>query len=100
MESIFIDKNKMPDNNDMLLALGDSYQLWQMIKDYVFTKYPQAKELWSCSKYGRGIRINIKSDSQINDIKELGSFLGITGMLFNILAMILSNRHDAKNQDT
>ncbi len=129
MESIFIDKNKMPDDNAMLLALGDSYQLWQMIKDYVFTKYPQAKELWSCSKYGwsfrindkkrailyllprdsffkvafvfgqkatdiilkssvskeikeelksarvyaegRGIRINIKSDSQINDIKEL-----------------------------
>jgi|LSQX01.3.fsa_nt_gb hypothetical protein len=29
---------------------------------------------------------------------NLGSFLGITGMLFNILAMILSNRHDAKNQ--
>ncbi len=30
---------------------------------------------------------------------NLGSFLGITGMLFNILAMILSNRHDAENQD-
>ncbi len=129
MESIFKDKNKMPDDNAMLSALGDTYQLWRTIKDYVFTKYPQANELWSCSKYGwsfrindkkrailyllprdkffkvafvfgqkatdiilqssisreikkeiesakvyaegRGIRIDIKGDSQINDIKEL-----------------------------
>ena len=31
---------------------------------------------------------------------NLGAFLGILAMLFNIMAMILSNRHDAKNQDT
>ena len=29
-------------------------------------------------------------------ISNLGSFLGIIAMLFNILAMILSNRHEAK----
>lgn len=28
---------------------------------------------------------------------NLGSFLGIIAMLFNILAMILSNRHEIKN---
>ena len=31
---------------------------------------------------------------------NLGSFLGIIAMLFNILAMILSNRHEAKNKST
>ena len=31
---------------------------------------------------------------------NLGSFLGIISMLFNILAMILSIRYDAKNKNT
>jgi hypothetical protein len=29
---------------------------------------------------------------------NIGSYLGILAMLFNILAMILSNRHEAKNK--
>jgi peptidoglycan/LPS O-acetylase OafA/YrhL len=29
---------------------------------------------------------------------NLGNFLGIIAMMFNILAMILSNRHEAKNK--
>lgn len=60
MESVFIDKNKIPDNNDMEFALGETYQLWQTIRNYVLLKYPQGIESWSYSKYGWSFRINDK----------------------------------------
>jgi hypothetical protein len=60
MESIFTDKNKQPDNNDLKESLGDTYQLWQLIKDYVFSKYANGFEEWSCSKHGWSLRIKDK----------------------------------------
>jgi predicted nucleic acid-binding protein len=38
MNSIFTDKNKLPDNNDLKESLGDTYQLWHLIRDYVISK--------------------------------------------------------------
>jgi hypothetical protein len=60
LQSIFTDKNKPPIDKDLKEALGDTYQLWQSIKDYVFSKYPKAMEEWSCSKYGWRFRIKDK----------------------------------------
>ncbi len=60
MESIFTDKNKLPNDNDLKESLGDTYQLWQLIKDYVISKYPKGFEEWSCSKYGWSLRIKDK----------------------------------------
>lgn len=60
MESIFTNKNKQPNDYDLKETLGDSYQLWQMITDYVSLKYPAGFEEWSCSKYGWSFRIKDK----------------------------------------
>jgi hypothetical protein len=60
MKSVFTDKDKMPDNNDLEESLGDTYLLWQTIKEYVILKYPKGLENWSCSKYGWSFRINDK----------------------------------------
>ena len=60
MESIFIDKTKIPDNADLERALGETYCWWQAITDYVYQKYPQGTELWNCSKYGWSYRISDK----------------------------------------
>ena len=60
MQSIFTDKNKQPNNNDLKKALGDTYQIWQLIRNYVISKYPNGSEEWSCSKYGWSFRIKDK----------------------------------------
>jgi hypothetical protein len=60
MKSIFTDKNKLPNDNDLKESLGDTYQLWQLIKDYIISKYPKGFEEWSCSKYGWSFRIKDK----------------------------------------
>ena len=56
-KSIFLDKNKTPENSDLKASLGASYVLWQLIKDAVFTKYPKSTEEWSFSTYGWSFRI-------------------------------------------
>ncbi|MGV8091286.1 MAG: DUF3788 family protein [Mangrovibacterium sp.] len=60
MKSIFTDKNKLPNDNDLKESLDDTYQLWQMIRNYVISKYPKGFEEWSCSKYGWSFRIKDK----------------------------------------
>jgi hypothetical protein len=60
MNSIFTDKNKQPDNDDLQKSLGDTYQFWQLINDYVISKYPGGIEEWNCSKYGWSLRIKDK----------------------------------------
>ncbi len=60
MKSIFTDSNKLPDNNDLKESLGETYELWQLLKDYVISKYPKGFEEWSCSKYGWSFRIKDK----------------------------------------
>jgi tRNA U38,U39,U40 pseudouridine synthase TruA len=61
-KSIFIDKTKVPNDNDLFEGLGETHQLWQSIKDYVHLKYPKAIDLWNYSrdKYGWSFRIKDK----------------------------------------
>jgi len=45
--SIFTDKSKKPDIKDMQNALGKAIILWSEIAEYVFKKYPDAKDEWA-----------------------------------------------------
>ena len=60
--SIFTDKKIIPGNDDLIISLGDTYDLWQTIIDYVHLKYPNSIDLWSYSgdKYGWSFRMKDK----------------------------------------
>jgi hypothetical protein len=60
MKSIFTDKNKMPDDNDLKKSLGDNYRQWQTIKDYVKLKFPNGSENCNCSGYNWSFTIKDK----------------------------------------
>ncbi|NOU19273.1 MAG: DUF3788 domain-containing protein [Bacteroidales bacterium] len=59
-KSIFTDKNTTPSNDDLKESLGDTYQLWQLIKDYIISKYPKGFEEWNYSNFGWNFRIKDK----------------------------------------
>lgn len=59
-KSIFTDKNIIPNNDNLKESLGDTYQLWQLIRDYVISKYPKGIEEWNCSNYGWSFKIKDK----------------------------------------
>jgi hypothetical protein len=52
--SIFMDKENRPDEKALAKALGKTYPLWVILKDYVYSKYSKAKEDWNFpgKKYG------------------------------------------------
>jgi len=59
---IFTDKKIMPVENDLLMALCNTYEIWQQLSSYVHLKYPAAIDLWNYSgdKYGWSFRIKDK----------------------------------------
>jgi len=61
-KSIFIDKAKVPIDKDLTEGLGETYHIWQLIKDYVHLKYPKTFDEWNFSgeKYGWSFRIKDK----------------------------------------
>jgi hypothetical protein len=60
--SIFTDKSKSPDNNELKKALTGNYKLWNEIKEYVIIKYPEAEEEWKYAgkSFGWGYRLKDK----------------------------------------
>jgi len=57
--SVFTDKKRIPNDNDLVDALGNTYPLWQTIMDYIHSKYPKALDEWNYpgAKYGWSYRI-------------------------------------------
>ena len=57
--SIFFDKTKIPEPQDLMKAFGPRYQLWQDICKLVYLKYPTAVSEWNFpgQKYGWSFRI-------------------------------------------
>ena len=49
--SIFVDKAKQPDDNDLSDALGETKSLWDQLKTYVIESYPPITEDWK--HYGK-----------------------------------------------
>lgn len=60
--SIFTDKTKMPQQDDLAAALGTRYQLWQDLCEMTVTKYPRALSEWYFpgAKWGWNFRIKDK----------------------------------------
>lgn len=60
--SIFTDKNIVPTDVDLSESLGQCYELWQNIKEYVLLKNPKATAEWNYPgvKYGWSFRIKDK----------------------------------------
>jgi len=61
-KSIFPDKKKIPGDNDLRVALGETHALWQEIRHYVHQMYPAASDEWNYpgDKYGWSFRIKDK----------------------------------------
>ena len=74
--SIFMDKSKTPSNEDLKNVLGNSYQNWGIIKNYVLQQYPGGKEEWNFpgKKYGWSFRIKDKKRAIIYLLPREGFF--------------------------
>lgn len=61
-KSIFTDKKDIPDNVLLEGVLGNTYALWQQVRNYAHLKYAQAIDEWNYpgEKYGWGFRIKDK----------------------------------------
>ena len=55
--SIFTDQSKKPNNKLLRDVLGDTFNHWSDIRDYVFKNAPGAEEVWYFFKVGWHIRI-------------------------------------------
>ena len=49
--SVFLDKSKPPQDNDLIEALGEAKQSWDQLKSYVKENYPGIVENWK--HYGK-----------------------------------------------
>lgn len=60
--SSFNDKNIVPREDNLPDTLGDSYELWKSVHDYVHVKYPKAMDEWKFPgiKYGWHFRVKDK----------------------------------------
>jgi hypothetical protein len=60
--SVFMDLTKIPKTGELQIHLGNTFEVWLEIRDFVFEKYPAAIEEWhvSVKKYGWGFRIKDK----------------------------------------
>ena len=47
MKSIFTDKKTMPSDADLQNSLGETYDLWKILADYVHAKHLSAFDEWS-----------------------------------------------------
>ena len=61
-ENIFTDKKSMPNNDNLLEVLGETYPLWHLIREYAHLKYPNAIDEWHYpgEKYGWSFRVKDK----------------------------------------
>jgi hypothetical protein len=75
-QSIFNDKTKVPTNADLETALGKTYGLWHLIKDYLFSVFPSATDEWSSpgEKYGWSYRIRFRKRTILYMLPRDGFF--------------------------
>jgi hypothetical protein len=75
-QSIFMDKSVMPNNSDLIDALGNTIHLWQNIVAYTHEEYPSAIDDWNFSgvKYGWSFRVKDKKRAIIYFLPRDGYF--------------------------
>jgi len=59
-KSIFTEKSMKPTEKDLDRELGEYYNPWIDLKNYVYIKYPGATDEWSFSSFGWSYRIRDK----------------------------------------
>jgi hypothetical protein len=71
-----MDKAVLPDEVALESAIGKTYPQWQVIKEYVYAKYPKATEEWfhSGKNYGWGFRVKDKKRAIIYLLPRDGYF--------------------------
>lgn len=71
-----MEKSNLPDDNDVKSAIGDNFNIWQKIKDYVYQEYPAGKEEWNFpgKKYGWSFRIKDKKRAILYFLPRDGYF--------------------------
>ena len=74
MQSIFTNKNKQPDNEELKNALGDTYPIWQSIREYTLSQNKKTFEEWNCSNFGWSLRIKDKKRTIIYLLPREGFF--------------------------
>ena len=74
--SIFEDKSLVPGDADLSRVLGDTYELWNDIKSFVYKQYPDVSEEWNYSgkNYGWGFRLRDKKRVLVYLIPSHGFF--------------------------
>lgn len=74
--SIFMEKTVTPTEESLKLHLGDRFQYWVKIEDYVFKKYPKGEAGWNFSgkKHGWSFRIKDKRRTIIYFLPRKGYF--------------------------
>jgi len=57
-----MDKANPPDEDMLRNAIGDTYHYWELLREYVHSKYPAAKDDWNFpgANYGWNFRIRDK----------------------------------------
>ncbi|NQU32864.1 MAG: DUF3788 domain-containing protein [Bacteroidetes bacterium] len=74
--SVFMDKQIIPTNEDLLTNLGATYKFWTQLKEYIFEQYPDGKEDWNFpgKKYGWSFRIKDKKRAIMYFLPREGYF--------------------------
>jgi len=75
-KSVFTDKRNVPSGEDLREALGDTYPLWQEIRNYLLQKSPALTEEWKHpgEKHGWSFRIKDKKRVIVYLLPREGSF--------------------------
>lgn len=75
--SIFTDKSIKPNIVSLGKALGDTFELWTQLEDYVISKYPEAVKEWSFPgpKYGWSYKLKDKKRALVYFLPRGGFFL-------------------------
>ena len=75
-QSVFMDKNKKPDEINLMESLGATYSFWQKIREQVLSLYPSGLEEWNHSgaKYGWSFRIKDKKRAIVYLLPRDGYF--------------------------
>jgi hypothetical protein len=60
MQSIFTNKANVPNDANLQSALGETYDLWQIIADYVHSKHSAAFDEWNYMGGGWNFRVKDK----------------------------------------
>jgi hypothetical protein len=58
--NIFINKNNIPDNNNLTTALGSTFKMWETIRIFTLEKYPAALQEWYCPGPEKGWNFRMK----------------------------------------